>query len=41
LNAKVYELYGLDADDVQLLEGQSDVGVLLEASIELASSTTD
>jgi type I restriction-modification system DNA methylase subunit len=41
LNAKVYELYGLDADDVQLLEGQSDVEVLLEASLELAAAAAE
>jgi hypothetical protein len=37
LNANVYELYGFDANDVRLLEGQSDVEALLEASLELAA----
>jgi hypothetical protein len=36
LNANVL-LYGFDANDVRLLEGQSDVEALLEASLELAA----
>jgi hypothetical protein len=38
LNTNVYELYGLNGDDVQLLQGQNNVEVLLEANLELAAS---
>ena len=38
LNARVYELYDLSDDDIQLLEGQSDVEILLEASLEVAAA---
>jgi hypothetical protein len=37
----VYELYRLDADDVQLLEGQRDVELLLDASPELAAGAAE
>lgn len=38
LNAQAYELYGLDSDDVQLVEGQADVEELLAMTLELADA---
>jgi hypothetical protein len=40
LDLQVYALYGLDEDDVELLEGQADVESLLAASLELGTVAT-
>jgi hypothetical protein len=38
LNAQVYELYGLDVEDVQIVEGQADVEELLATTLEFADA---
>ena len=39
LHALVYQAYGLDADDIQLVEGQADVEDLLATTLELADAS--
>jgi type I restriction-modification system DNA methylase subunit len=41
LNARIYELYGLDAEDVEVLKGQGDIEVLLAASLEVVATAVD